>query len=165
MQDIQIRKVKPTDNTHLARIIREVFEEHNAPKEGTVYSDPTTDNLYELFRKERSILWVATNGSDLSGCCGIYPTPGLEEDCAELVKFYLPAKARQKGIGKALMMQCFDSARAMGYKRLYLESLPHYARAVAMYERSGFRRLDAPMGSSGHTSCNIWMIKDLDSEA
>ncbi|MEO8398947.1 MAG: hypothetical protein ABI550_03930 [Ignavibacteriaceae bacterium] len=37
-------------------MIREVFEEHDALQQGTVYSHPTTDNLYELFQTPKSII-------------------------------------------------------------------------------------------------------------
>jgi putative acetyltransferase len=44
---ITIRTILPTDNPILAKIIRDVFIEHDAPQHGTVYSDPTTDDLYQ----------------------------------------------------------------------------------------------------------------------
>src|SRR5687768_9682534 len=116
-QDFLIREVEKKDNEVLAKIVRLVFDEHHAPRSGTVYSDPTTDNLFDLFRVDRSILWVAETDEEILGLCGVYPTPGLDTDCAELVKFYLLAKARGKGIGSALMLQCFDSAKKMGYKK------------------------------------------------
>lgn len=156
-----IREVEKKDNAVLAKIVRLVFDEHHAPQTGTVYSDPTTDNLFDLFRADRSILWVAEADGEMMGLCGVYPTPGLDADCAELVKFYLLDQARGKGIGSALMLQCFDSAKKMGYKKLYLESLPQFSKAISIYHRLGFTELNAPLGSSGHTSCNIWMIKDL----
>jgi putative acetyltransferase len=155
------REVRPGDNRPLARMIREVFEEHNAPRLGTVYSDPTTDDLYNLFRKQRSILYVAEADQELVGCCGVYPSEGLPGDVAELVKFYLAAKARGKGIGRKLMELSVRKAREFGYRQLYLESLPQFARAVGMYEKQGFVTLDMPMGKWEHSSCNIWMIKDL----
>jgi putative acetyltransferase len=154
-----IRKLKEEDNLPLAKMIRNVFEEHDAPKTGTVYSDPTTDNLFELFKKERSELWVAELDNEIVGCCGVYPTDGLESKCAELVKFYVYNNARGKGIGKALMEKSIESAKQLGYSELYLESLPQFAKAVSLYEMLGFKNLDHPMGSSGHTSCNIWMLK------
>ncbi len=46
-----IRKILPEDNSSLAKMIREVFEEFDAPREGTVYSDPTTDILSLLTDK------------------------------------------------------------------------------------------------------------------
>ena len=156
-----IRQVEEGDNALLPKIIRRVFEEHDAPRVGTVYSDPTTDNLYELFRAPNSVLWVADLDGEVAGCCGIYPTSGLPPECTELVKFYLARSARGKGVGRALMEQCILSARELGYSRVYIESLPEFSKAVRIYEKLGFVRLDQPLGDSGHTGCNIWMIKNL----
>ena len=158
---MQIRKVEQTDNEQLAKIIRQAFIEYNAPQHGTVYSDPTTDDLYTLFQTEGAVLWVAILDGKIAGCCGVYPTAGLPEHYAELVKFYLAASARGKGVGKALMQKSITSAIALGYSTLYLESLPQFANAVSIYEKQGFETLDHPLGESGHTSCNIWMIKKL----
>ncbi len=84
-----IREVEQSDNKYLATLIKNVFEEYNASKEGTVYSDPATDYLFELFQKQKSVLWVAEVEGKIVGCCGVYPTEGLPEQCAELAKFYL----------------------------------------------------------------------------
>ena len=40
MMKINYRQVEKRDNSLLAGIIRKVFEEYGAPREGTVYSDP-----------------------------------------------------------------------------------------------------------------------------
>jgi len=156
-----LRKVRKKDNLPLARMIRQVFEEHDAPQTGTVYSDPTTDDLYGLFRKTGSVLWVTEIDGTAAGCCGIYPTEGLESDCVELVKYYLAETARGKGTGRQLMEKCIASARELGYRKLYLESLPHFSKAVNIYEKLGFHKLGRPLGNSGHTTCNIWMLLDL----
>ena len=156
-----IRRIKQEDNRALAEIIRSVFEEHDAPRVGTVYSDPTTDNLFELFSLPKAVLWVAERDGVVIGCCGIYPTEGLPEGCAELVKFYLSNCARGKGIGKELMERSINSAKEMGYRSLYIESLPQYSRAIAIYEKQGFKMLDRQLGKSGHSTCNVWMIKYL----
>ncbi|RPI45232.1 MAG: GNAT family N-acetyltransferase [Bacteroidetes bacterium] len=155
------REVERGDNPLLARMIREVFEEHEAPRVGTVYSDPTTDDLYGLFRKERSVLFVAEIDGKPAGCCGVYPSAGLPVGVAELVKFYLAAGARGKGTGRKLMELSIRKAREFGYKQLYLESLPQYARAIGIYEKQGFTPLERPMGKWEHNACNIWMIKEL----
>lgn|SRR5690606_409012 len=156
-----IRKIKESDNPILAQIIRDTFDEYNAPRPGTVYTDPRTDNLYDLFKTPRSVLWVAEVDNEVVGSCGIFPTEGLPANCAELVKFYLKKEARGVGVGRALMEKSIQSAIEMGYKQLYLESLPQFSGAVKMYEKLGFTHLDHPMGQSGHVTCNIWMIKNL----
>ena len=155
------RKVEPKDNALLSQMIRTVFEEHDAPKEGTVYSDPTTDDLNQLFKTPKSALWIAEINGKTVGCCGIYPTQGLHENCAELVKLYLSENTRGKGIGKTLMQKSLNSAKEFGYKEIYLESLPVYAKAIEMYILDGFKKLEKPLGASGHTSCNVWMLKKL----
>jgi putative acetyltransferase len=160
-EKIIIREIREEDNTVLAGIIREVFDEHLAPRTGTVYSDPTTDDLFGLFRDERSVLFVAELDGEILGCCGIFPTSGLDPGYAELVKFYLVENARGRGLGRKLMEMCFQSAREMGYRKIYLESMPQFSRAVFMYEKLGFRQLDGPLGNSGHTSCDIWMVREL----
>jgi putative acetyltransferase len=59
------------------------------------------------------------------------------------------------------MEKTFDSAKKLGYKQLYLESLPELSKALSLYERAGFKYISGPLGCSGHFGCNIWMLKDL----
>jgi putative acetyltransferase len=158
---MQIRKVQPSDNKTLATIIRNIFIELNIPTEGTVFTDPTTDDLYNLFKTDRALLWVALDGDTVLGCCGVYPTNALPEGCVELVKFYLAPEARGKKIGKALFEKSLESAVELGYKSVYIESFPQFAEAVKMYKKFGFTYLTNPLGNSGHFGCNIWMLKQI----
>jgi len=158
---VTYRNIERKDNKELADLIRTVFREFRIDRPGTVYFDPTTDNLFELFRARGSVYWIAEENFTIAGGCGIYPTPGLPDGCAELVKFYLLSQWRGKGIGRTLMEKCFESAKEQEYKQLYLESLPELSRAVSMYVKSGFRHIPHALGNSGHFGCNIWMVKDL----
>lgn len=161
LSNLQIAPIQRSDNALVAAMIRGVFDEYGAPTEGTVYVDPTTDSLSEVFKHEKSILWVAKKEDEVLGCCGIFPTQGLPQDCAELVKFYICQQARGIGLGRRLLSQCFTSAIDFGYRQLYIESLPAFAKAVSIYEKQGFRYLEKPLGNSGHSGCSIWMLKDL----
>jgi len=158
---VSYRNIEEKDNKEIANLIRSVFREFGIDRPGTVYYDPTTDSLFELFRIEGSVYWIAEVDGIIAGVCGIYPTGGLPEGYAELVKFYLLPEYRGKGIGRTLLALCFDSARSMGYRQLYLESLPELSKAVSMYVKSGFTHIDHALGNSGHFGCNIWMIKNL----
>ncbi|HUX94096.1 MAG TPA: GNAT family N-acetyltransferase [Bacteroidales bacterium] len=158
---IILRQIEKKDNAEIASLIRKVFREFKIDKPGTVYFDPTTDDLYKLFRKPGSVYWIAFDGTEMIGGCGIYPTPDLPIGCAELVKFYLASGYRGKGIGRMLMYKSIESARELGYKQIYLESMPELGKAISMYEKAGFRSIDHPMGHSGHFGCDIWMLLDL----
>tara|TARA_B110000503_G_C7170817_1_gene424184 strand:- start:5798 stop:6286 length:489 start_codon:yes stop_codon:yes gene_type:complete len=162
MEEIKIRKVVREDNFALAQIIRAAFIEFGAPLTGTVYEDPTTDALFELFESEKvTTLYVAEAGGQVLGCCGVFPTKGLENGYAELVKFYLAKEARNKGIGKALFEKAIQAARDFQYQFLYIESQPSFRKAVQMYERYDFKYLDHSLGNSGHDNCDVWMLKTL----
>lgn len=158
---MHIRKIEKSDNILIASVIRKTLEEFNMAKPGTVYTDPSTDHLFELFQKENSCFYVAEENNEILGSCGIYPTEGLPEGCAELVKFYVDKKVRGTGIGKELMNRCFQWAMENNYSQLYLESAPELEKAVGMYEKAGFKKLDHALGNSGHFSCTIWMLKTL----
>ena len=157
--EITIRKIQKSDNKELASIIRSCFHDFKVETAGTVYVDPTTDDLFSLFKQDNSGLFVAEENRKLLGCCGIFPTEGLPENCAELVKFYLHKDARGKGIGRKLMEASIKFANETGYKSIYIESLPEFSTAVSIYEKQGFNYLDKPLGNSGHNGCNLWMLK------
>lgn len=155
------REIEKKDNAEIASLIRTVFREFHIDRPGTVYFDPTTDDLYGLFRTPCSVYFIAEESGQITGGCGIFPTPGLPDGCAELVKFYLDASKRGKGTGWRLMEKCFEWAKESGYRQIYLESMPELSKAISLYERAGFRFVPAQMGCSGHFGCTIWMIKDL----
>lgn len=161
MHNFTIRTLEKNDNKALARIIRDTLTEFKANKPGTVYFDETTDHLYDIFIAEGSIYFVAEMDGEIIGGGGIYPTANLPGGVCELVKLYLSSKGRGKGIGKSLVEKCIAAAKEFGYKKIYLETMPELTIAIPMYEKFGFSYLQAPQGCSGHTGCDVWMMKDL----
>ncbi len=161
MEDFFIRTIQPGDDKSLALIIRNTLTEFKANKPGTVYYDETTDHLSEVFKTAGSIYFVAELDGEILGGSGIYPTANLPEGTCELVKLYLSSKARGRGLGKTLLQKCITAAKEMGYKKIYLETMPELTIAIPMYEKLGFTYLPAAQGSSGHTGCDVWMIKHV----
>lgn len=158
---MKIRPLEQRDNPTIATIIRDTLAEFRANKPGTVYFDPTTDTLYEIFQTPRSAYFVAESSSGIVGGVGIYPTAGLPDDTCELVKMYLLPQARGIGLGKTLIEKSIAFARSAGYKNIYLESMPELQQALKVYAKFGFDYLPGPMGNSGHTGCSLWMLKKL----
>ncbi len=156
-----IRAINPNDNTYLAKIIRSALEEFGANKPGTVYYDPTTDALFDLFQTPGSAYFVAEEEGEILGGAGFFPTKGLPDGVAELVKMYLRPEARGRGLGKLLINNTEEMAKKMGYNGLYLESMPELINALTMYEKMGYHYLEGPMGNSGHTGCGLWMFKNI----
>lgn len=163
--DITIRPIQQSDNAILAKIIRSCFHDFEVKcTAGTVYQDPTTDDLFSLFQTPKSKLWVAELDGKIVGCCGIFPTENLPENCTELVKFYISESGRGKGVGRVLLEKTVESAKELGYRQIYLESIPEFSTAVSIYEKQGFKYLEKPLGNSGHSGCNLWMLKDMSNQ-
>ena len=161
MNSFLIRTILPEDDPVLAKIVRNTLAEFGANHPGTVYYDPTTDHLSDVFTKERSVYFVALNNNEIIGGAGIYPTDGLPDDTCELVKMYLLPQARGLGLGKTLIEKCIAFAGNNGYTKIYIETMPELKQAMKVYEKFGFDYLKGPMGNSGHTGCSIWMLRSI----
>jgi len=160
-EEIIIRDLQPEDNAAIAEVIRSTLKEFGANRPGTVYFDPTTDDLYRLFRKKGSFYQVAAVGNSIVGGGGIYPSAGLPDGTCELVKMYLLPSARGIGLGKKMIALCLEEARRLGYMQVYLETMPELKEALKSYEKFGFTYLDGPLGNTGHYGCALWMLKKL----
>lgn len=158
---ITIRKIQQEDNAAMALILRSSLKEFGLDIPGTAYFDESTDHLYETFQKEGSTYFIALEEDKVIGGVGVYPSNGLPDDTVELVKMYLAPQSRGKGLGKMLMKKCIALAEDMGYKKIYLESMPELKDAVSAYQKLGFKLLSGPVGSTGHFSCSIWMLYEI----
>ena len=156
-----MREITPADNASISKIIKDTLTEFGANHPGTVFYDPSTDQLFELFREPGSIYYVAETDNRLLGGVGIFPTEGLPAGTCELVKMYLVPEARGKGLGKALIDRALAFGASAGYTQVYIETMPELRKAMTVYEKFGFTYLDKPLGNSGHFGCNIWMLKKL----
>jgi putative acetyltransferase len=162
-KDFIIRPIASNDNAQIAEVIRSVLVEHNAARQGTVYSDPSTDFLSDVFKEQGSGYYVVEFNGRIVGGCGFFPTSGLPDGFVELVKLYVLQDYRGYGLGKFLIELCSSEAIKVAYKNLYLETMPELGKAIQLYERTGFKMLNSSLGDSGHFSCTIWAQKSLKS--
>ncbi|MDW5289426.1 GNAT family N-acetyltransferase [Formosa sp. PL04] len=160
MSHLKIREIQTKDNQQVADVIRNVLIGAGAPKVGTAYEDKALDDMFETYNTENSEYFVVVENNRVIGGAGIGPVDDSDEVC-ELQKMYFLDEARGRGIGKMMMDTCLQKAKNLGYKRCYLETLPYMTSATHLYNKTGFKNLDGPIGKTGHYSCNVWMIKDL----
>jgi putative acetyltransferase len=156
-----IREIEPKDNLKIATVIRNVFEELDAPKVGTAYADPHLNTLFEVYQAENEIYFVVEKDEIILGGCGIGNLVEAEFKICELQKMYLAKEARGKGIAKDLMQKCLSFAKQVGYDKCYIETLPFMKDAQKLYVKSGFTYIDGPIGATGHNACDVFMIKNL----
>lgn len=156
-----IREIEKGDNPYLAIVIRRTLEELDKALDGTVYTDPITDSLFEYYQHPRRIYYVVELDGQIVGGSGIAPIENQDQNYCELQKMYLLKEARGKGIANDLMQKCLDYAKAAGYELAYLETFDSMLTAQKLYKRFGFEYTDRPLGDTGHFSCNTHMTKLL----
>ena len=156
-----LRPIEPRDDVAMAAIIRTVMPEFGARGAGFAINDPEVDWMSRAYAEPRHAYFVLERDGAVLGGAGVAPLAGGDGDTCELRKMYFLREARGIGAGTAMMAQCLHAARDFGFRQCYLETLGGMDAAMRLYERSGFRRIDAPMGATGHGGCNRFYLRDL----
>jgi putative acetyltransferase len=156
-----IRAIEAGDDAAMAAIIRAVMPEFGATGDGFAINDPEVDWMHRAYAIPRAAYFVVEDAGTLLGGGGVAPLLGGDVDTCELRKMYFLPALRGRGIGTALMTRCLDAARDFGFRRCYLETLSGMDAAMKLYERSGFHRIDAALGATGHGGCNSFYLRAL----
>jgi len=161
MPPFLIRPIEPRDDAAVAAIIRAVMPEFGADGPGFAIHDAEVDAMSAAYAQPRSSYFVVERDGKVIGGGGIAPLANGEPDVCELRKMYFLPEARGIGAGAAMMQRCLAAARSYGFRRCYLETLTGMDAAQALYAKSGFAPLCAPMGGTGHFSCDRFFIREL----
>lgn len=156
-----IRPIEARDDAAMAAIIRGVMPEFGACGSGFAINDPEVDWMHRAYASPRAAYFVVEVDGEVVGGGGVAPLEGGDADTCELRKMYFLPRARGLGAGAKVMELSLGKAREFGFRRCYLETLTGMDAAMRLYERSGFRRIDAPLGATGHGGCDIWYLREL----
>lgn len=175
-----VRPIQSADNSAVAHVIRTVMPEFNCVGEGFSINDPEVENMADAYGEAGSAFFVievvGTSASSAAGagagakkslrakivgCGGYAPLSGADGSVCELRKMYILPEGRGLGGGRKVMDACLEGARAAGYTQMYLETVAGMTTAAAVYQKYGFEYLDGPMGNTGHSGCDKYMIRNL----
>lgn len=98
------------------------------------------DTLPGDYASPRGRLLLAREGDAVAGCVAMRP---LTRDTCEMKRLYVTPRFRATGVGRLLAERVIADARAAGYTRMYLDTLPTMASAQRLYESLGFRDIPA----------------------
>ncbi|MEO0997287.1 MAG: helix-turn-helix domain-containing GNAT family N-acetyltransferase [Pseudomonadota bacterium] len=158
----RLRAIARSDNAELLTLIREVRDEHrhivgaDAPLD-----EPDEHDLARLYSRPRSHFVVIESANGLVGGGGFSPLAGGHGDTCELQRMYFRPEIRGLGLGFRLLRRCLDKASDFGFEQCYAETMAGMDRANALYSKAGFEPLDKPLGATGHTFTDAWLVKRL----
>lgn len=158
MNSVLIREIQETDNPAVAALIRAVLTEMEVPKVGSAFADPSLDYMYQHYQQDRGAYYVVEVDGVVCAGGGFGSLPGAASEVCELQKMYMLPQTRGLGLGQQLIERCVEDAKKLAYTQCYLETLPNMVAAQKLYQKMGFQYIDAPMGSTGHNACPVWML-------
>ncbi len=121
-----------------ADVSRSLIESLNAELQGT-YAEPGANHFQldpgEVAEGRGTFLVVYREGTPIG--CGALRV--LDGETAELKRMYVSPALRGKGLGRRLVAALEAEARALGVRRLVLETGVRQTAALALYRATGFR--------------------------
>ena len=96
-------------------------------------------SLPGVYAPPRGRLLLALDKDQPAGCVALRPLDGTT---GEMKRLYVRPVHRGSGLGRDLVQAAIDQARAVGYARLLLDSLPKMQAAIALYRRFGFIEIE-----------------------
>ena len=104
-------------------------------------ADATAEEIAKRYGGDGGRLYIAFVDEEAAGCIAFHP---MNDRCdCELKRLFTRPAFRGHHVGKLLMQRALDEARALGYRRAYLDTVKQLGVANIMYHRMGFREIPA----------------------
>ena len=140
--------------------IQALLAEHVADMRSLSPPESTHTLDLERLRAADIRFWSVWRGETLVGCGAL---KHLSDDHAEIKSMRTPRALRGQGAGRAMLVHLIEQARALGYKRLSLETgaMAEFAPAHQLYRAHGFQEC-GPFADYGPDPLSVFMTLVLD---
>jgi len=172
--DVRLRVAVPDDAPRLARVAARLFAEtfgaDNTPEDMAAYLasayGPERQRAELEDRDARVWLAEADGAPEPVGFAHLHraavPASLAAEPAAEVVRLYVDRPWHGRGVAARLMDACVEQARAWRCATLWLGVWERNPRAIAFYERQGFRRAGTKTFTLGRdVQTDLVMLREI----
>lgn len=135
---IEIRLAGPDDAAAIALLLAEAFAEYRPLYTPHGYAATAITPEKVIGRIEEGPVWVAGRGKIIVGTVSVV----RKGESLYIRGMAVSPLARGRLIGELLLMHIEKFAVSHGVRRLFLSTTPFLGRAIRLYEKSGFRRIE-----------------------
>ncbi len=132
------------------------FLEKCLPQSGRSLELTGRHKMYNSIEEVFENFWCLFDGKDIIGTVALKK---LNDEHCELKSLYLLEQYHKKGLGYQLLKTAILKARQDGYKEMYLDTLSSSTKAVSLYEKMGFVRIER---YNTNYIADIFMVLKLD---
>ncbi|NIG55297.1 GNAT family N-acetyltransferase [Chitinophaga sp. Cy-1792] len=155
---IEIIKVTADDTTSLDQL-RSLFREYANWLNVDLSFQQFEEEMIHLpgaYEAPTGALFLAKIDGQVAGCVAIRQ---FDNTTAEMKRLFVRDAFHGHGVGKALAAKAIEESKALGYKRIILDTLAHMRPAIELYTSLGFEPIaayyDNPISSAVYLSLNI----------
>lgn len=142
MTAFRLRPARNEDGDAIAALIESAFAEYAGCLFDRAAEFPELDAIASHFAGRGGIIWVAEDEGGVIGSLAIAPTRDADAPTGglEITKVYVAARARRRGVARALMDAALAVAAARGAPEIRLWTDTRFLDAHRFYEACGFVR-------------------------
>lgn len=121
--------------------VRELFREYERTTGQDLCFQGFDDELAGLpgaYAEPHGLVLLAVDSGAAVGTAALKPQPAGGPGACEMKRLYVRANTRGGGTGRRLCEQLIEAAKAIGYDRMVLDTLPEFAAALGLYHTLGF---------------------------